>query len=148
MDMLKIPPKPRQKKRKQLEPLVRPVTITKKGKVWGQPRKKVDPVQVYKLAQTMLPVKTIADILNVSKNTIEENYGDILREGRANQKLSLVREMFKKAIEGKDTKMMIWLSKQHLGYKDVVKTESDTIPISFQINPLPFTLDAKPESQE
>lgn len=88
----------------------------KRGK--GQPAIVINEVQLYKLAQTMLPTISIANILECSTKTIEDNYSLVLQRGRDDRRRSLSEAMWHKALEEKNVTMQIWLSKQHLGYKE------------------------------
>lgn len=103
----------------------------------GRPKKDIDEKILYKLAQTLLPVEIIADILGCSRETIYSRFPDILRTGRAERKSSLVQAMWAKALYEKDTKMMIWLSKQHLSYKEPRDEENSGPPITVTVNPFP-----------
>jgi len=69
----------------------------------------------------MLSQDTIAEILGCSRDLLQtDRYNGLFKEGRARRKLSLVEAMWHKALVERDTKMQIWLSKQHLGYKDTM----------------------------
>lgn len=85
----------------------------------ARPRKEIDREEVQKLAAINCTVDEIADFFNVSKRTIQRRFGTILKKGRSQGKISLKRLMYTKAKEGNVT-MMIWLSKQMLGYADKV----------------------------
>lgn len=103
----------------------------------GKPRKELDENMVYKLAQTMLSQKSIAIILDCSEDLIQNRYNGALQRGRENRKQSLVEAMWQKALDEKDTKMMIWLSKQHLGYRDVMPDEATQISFTVQVTEVP-----------
>lgn len=109
----------------------------KKMGLAGRPILDIDEEALYKLAQTLLPVDSIATIMNCSKDLIETRYAGVLQRGRENRKHSLSEAMWSKALYEKDTKMMIWLSKQHLGYKDVIVEESTQIVFNIQTNEVP-----------
>lgn len=81
-------------------------------------RKDIDVVLLEKLASTMLSTESIANILEVSSQTLERNYEPLLHKARDNRRRSLVEKMWSKALDGGDTTMLIWLSKQHLGYRE------------------------------
>jgi hypothetical protein len=85
---------------------------------------------VFKLSQSMLTVESMAVICGCSKDHLYNRYGDIIRRGREGRKQRLVETMWEKALVEKDTKMMIWLSKQHLGYKE---NFNDQQRVSFNI---------------
>jgi hypothetical protein len=91
----------------------------------GRPLKELNEEQVYKLAQTLLPIETIASILGTSVDTLDRRFSGVLQAGRSNRKETLSQVMWHKALVEKSEKMMIWLSKQHLGYKD---TQPEEVP--------------------
>lgn len=103
----------------------------------GRPKADLNPEMIYKLAQSLLPVETIASILGVSRETLYARYSDSLHKGRDNRKYSLVQAMWHKALEDKDTKMQIWLSKQHLGYKDSLPEEATQVVFNVYTNEVP-----------
>lgn len=72
--------------------------------------------------------KEIAYELGVSEGALSRNKisRDLLARGRQQLKSGLKRCMFRKAYNG-DTKMMIWLSQQHLGYSRQSKVEQTNI---------------------
>lgn len=109
----------------------------KSKKASGPLAMKLDEELLYKLSQTMLPVKSIAIILGCHVDTLYTRFAEILQAGRENRKASLSEAMWHKALVEKDTKMQIWLSKQHLGYKET--QPEDQVPIQFnvQINEIP-----------
>lgn len=103
----------------------------------GRPLKDIDPKIVYELARTMLPVTSIAIILGCSVDTLDARFSGLLQEGRENRRKSLVEAMWHKAIVEKDTKMQIWLSKQHLGYKDTQPEEATQVHFNVYTNEVP-----------
>ena len=100
-------------------------------------RKEIDTDKLYILAQTLLPVETIASVLMCSPDLIYDHYSDILQSGRHNRKTSLSQAMWHAALVDKDTKMMIWLSKQHLGYKDTMPEQASQVIFNVKINEIP-----------
>lgn len=84
----------------------------------GKKRKQIDQKLLFKLAQTMLSQQSIGLILDCTPKHLQERYQHIIDKGREIRRHSLVEAMWEKALVEKDTKMMIWLSKQHLGYKE------------------------------
>lgn len=110
------------------------VVVKNKG---GAPKKELDSEMIYKLAQTLLPVESIATILGCHRDTLYARFSDVLQKGRENRKHSLVQAMWYKALEDKDTKMQIWLSKQHLGYKETQPEEATHVTFNVLINEVP-----------
>lgn len=97
----------------------------------------LDPDVIYSLAETMLPIESIAILLKCGKETLYEHFGDVLQRAREGRKRSLSMAMWEKALIEKDTKMQIWLSKQHLGYKDVMPEEATQISFNVYTNEVP-----------
>ena len=83
----------------------------------GRPKKNIDPKVVVSLAKVGCTMEEIGLVVGCSVNTLERNFGDIIKEGKANLKHSLRRQQVKRANAGSDT-MLIWLGKQLLGQKD------------------------------
>jgi hypothetical protein len=104
----------------------------------GRPPKEIDVDQVFKLAQTMLPIESVAMLVGCSKDTLYERFPDVLQKAREGRRQSLCMVMWEKALIEKDTKMMIWLSKQHLGYKDAQPEEASLVIFNVQINEVPI----------
>ena len=53
----------------------------------------------------------------ISWNTLDRNYGDVIKKGRDEMKASLRRSQFRLALEGNPA-MNIWLGKQLLGQRE------------------------------
>ncbi len=60
----------------------------------GRPKLELNEEQVYKLASLNVSVKDIADVLGCSKRALENNYLDVINEGRANLKTSILRKQY------------------------------------------------------
>ena len=104
-----------------------------------KPLEDIDAEVVERLASIHCTVPEIASVVGCSKKTIERFFMSEVRHGRQHGKMSLKRTMFKIALGG-DTKMLIWLSKQHLGMKDNrhVADEQKQIPVHVTVNELPI----------
>lgn len=109
----------------------------KKKNKGGQPKKEIDEDEVFRLAQTMLPVESIAQYLGCCRDTLYARFSDTLQKAREGRKQSLSMVMWEKALIEKDTKMMIWLSKQHLGYKDSQPEEATQVHFNVYMNEVP-----------
>lgn len=105
----------------------------------GRPRTDIDLKLLEKLGASMLPIESIAVILDCSKATLYANkqYSDVLRKSIEGRKKSLLTAMWEKALVEKDTKMMIWLSKQHLGYRDVAPINATQINFNVYCKEVP-----------
>jgi len=111
------------------------VTIEHRGR--GQPRFEINEELLFKLAESMLPVESIAKIIGCHPDTIYANFSEVLQKAREGRKKLLSMAMWEKALIEKDTKMMIWLSKQHLGYKDVVPESAQQITFNVVCKEIP-----------
>ena len=96
----------------------------------GRPLLKIDPQQVFRLAHIHCTIKEIASVLDCSIDTIQERFSDVLHKGWDDGQMSMKRKMHEIAMAG-DTKMLIWLSKQRLGYKDT--QPEDATQINFNV---------------
>ena len=90
----------------------------------GRPRKDLDESLLIKLGSACLTDQSIATILDCSVEHLRHRYLPILQQAREGKKRRLVEAMWSKALEEKDCKMQIWLSKQHLGYKENATVEA------------------------
>lgn len=86
----------------------------------ARPKLNIDAEQVKALAGINCTVEEIASVMKCSKDTLERRYAACIKEGRDHGKMSLRRAMWGKVKEG-NVVMMIWLSKQLLGYTDKVE---------------------------
>lgn len=107
----------------------------------ARPKKVIDPKQVESLAGINCTVDEIAAVIGCDKRTLERRFAANIKRGREHGRSSLRRMMYEKAKEGNVT-MMIWLSKQLLGYTDKVEqknehTGSDGSPIQSAVVILP-----------
>jgi hypothetical protein len=97
----------------------------------------IDVKLLAKLAESMLPVESIGIILGCNKEVLYKRYGDVLQKAREGRKKALCIVMWEKALIDKDTKMMIWLSKQHLGYKDTQPEQASEVNFNIHCHEIP-----------
>lgn len=83
----------------------------------ARPRKNIDPDQVRRLAMINCTNAEIASVVGCSTDTIERRFAAVIKEGREQGRSSLKRMMWEAAQKG-NISMMIFLSKQMLGYSD------------------------------
>lgn len=114
-----------------------PETKCDQERVKGRPPIKIDADMVLKLAETMLPVESIAAVLGCSKDTLYSRFPDVLQKAREGRKQSLSMAMWEKALINKDTTMLIWLSKQHLGYKEKAPEAASQINFNVYCKEIP-----------
>ena len=86
----------------------------------ARPQKKIDEEQVRKLAAINCSLEEIGSIVGCSVDTLGRRFAEVIKEGRNHGRTSLKRKMYETAMGGNIT-MMIWLSKQMLGYTDKVE---------------------------
>ena len=99
----------------------------------GRPRKPVDKDLIYKLASIHCSNPEISSIVGISVDTLQRKYSDIIQSGKDSGKQKLRRRMWQSALAGNVT-MMIWLSKNILGY-------TDSVLVSEEKKPLPWSDD-------
>jgi hypothetical protein len=92
-----------------------------------RPEAKIDLVELEKLCGMQCTDEEIAAFFGVSTRTIErrrqvQKFRDIMDQGRAKGRVSVRRHLFRLAAAG-NVAAAIFLSKNVLGYKDVVNTE-------------------------
>lgn len=74
--------------------------------------------EVRKLAQLGITDDELESVLQVSESAIKKHFREELTDGRNNMRAALRRAQFEKAIQEKDTKMLIWLGKMYLGQRE------------------------------
>lgn len=111
--------------------------VKKQSKPRGNPKLILDADKIELMAASFLPVESIAKIIGCNPDTLYVNYSENLQRGRENRKYGLACAMWHKALEEKDTKMMIWLSKQHLGYRDQLPEEAQKMNFNVYVNEVP-----------
>lgn len=100
----------------------------------ARPRKKIDPEQVRKLAMINCSYAEIAAVVGCNESTLTRRFAQSIKEGREQGKSSLKRMMWEACQKG-NTTMMIWLSKQMLGYTDKVEeTVKSEEKITYKVN--------------
>lgn len=116
-----------------------PVVKKKKGGVMpgsGRPLKEINEDQVYRLALIHCTIPEIASTLDCGISTIKDRFSAVLQRGHEEGQMSLKRKMHEVAMAG-DTKMLIWLSKQRLGYKDVQPEEATQVHFNVNVVEIP-----------
>jgi hypothetical protein len=93
----------------------------------ARPEAKIDPVELEKLCNMQCTDEEIAAFFGVNKRTIERRrkvtkFREIMDRAKAKGRISVRRHLFRQAA-GNNVAAAIFLSKNLLGYKDVVNTE-------------------------
>lgn len=92
----------------------------------GRPKIDIDLELVYALAKIHCSVSEIANILGVSKDTVNRRCGDIMERAKDEGRMSLRRAQFHKAINEGNVVMQIFLGKNWLGQSDNPVSSSST----------------------
>lgn len=98
----------------------------------ARPLKPVDENLLRKLAAIHCNQDEMASVLGVSVDTLHRRFADQIKEARDEGKMSLRRKMWEMALNGNVT-LLVWLSKNELGYTDKVEQKQD---IKAEIRPL------------
>ncbi len=83
----------------------------------ARPLKQIDENQVKQLAAINCSYAEMAAVLDCNESTLTRRFAQAIQKGREHGRMSLKRKMFETAMGGNVT-MMIWLSKQMLGYRE------------------------------
>jgi hypothetical protein len=93
----------------------------------GRPLADIDEEQVRELASMNCSIVEIAAVVRCDRATIHRRFAIAIEEGRQSGKSSLKRKMWEVAMNGSSS-MLIWLSRNMLGYTDTSPNEvSDKI---------------------
>jgi|TARA_R110001592_G_scaffold328245_1_gene609703 hypothetical protein len=90
---------------------------TVQGRVVGRDKVVIPEEEFYKLACLHTTWKDLSDFFGVPVGTLRDNFADLYIKGTQTTKQKLRQKMFETAMNG-DRVMMIWLSKNWLGYSD------------------------------
>lgn len=90
----------------------------------ARPKLEIDPNLVEELAGINCTVQEISAVIGCDKRTLERRFAAEIEKGRERGKSSLKRKMWETA-QGGNVVMMIWLSKQMLGYTEKVVNVQD-----------------------
>ena len=83
----------------------------------ARPKKDIDENQVRDLASINCSYEEMALIVGCDEKTLSNRFSQVIKEGRANLKMSLKRMQYELAKKGNAT-MLIWLGKIILGQRD------------------------------
>ncbi len=120
---------------------IKPTTVEVPAVIYGftgRPKVQITAQQVYDLAKIHCTADEISACLNCHTSVIYDSFSESLRKGHQDGQQSLKRKMHEKAFAGNgDTTMLIWLSKQRLGYKERQPEEATQINFNVFINEVP-----------
>ena len=102
----------------------------------GRPQKPITPEMIIELGRIHCTVPECSAVLGISQELLEKNFIHYLHKGWEEGQKSLKRKMHEKAMQG-DTTMLIWLSKQRLGYKERQAEDAQQTTINVHINEIP-----------
>lgn len=91
----------------------------------GRPKKEISEEQVKTLAGINCSYAEMAAVLDCDPKTLTNRFSQAIQNGRGHGRMSLKRKMWETAMGGNVT-MMIWLSKQMLGYTDKVEQKHES----------------------
>ncbi len=102
----------------------------------GRPKKMLDEARLMEMAAEDCTVAEIAAEMDCHIDTIYARYSDALKKGRDKGNCSLKRKLFELAMSG-NVPLLIWLSKQRLGYRDRQPDEAQQTTINVYTNEVP-----------
>ncbi len=92
----------------------------------GRPRKELSEQVIVKMAAAGCTMIDIAECCECSVDTLENNYMEVIKIGRAQCRFSLRKSQIDLALSGNAT-MLIWLGKIMLGQREIQPEEFDQI---------------------
>lgn len=103
-----------------------------------------EPPSVPALDQTVLEdmgaedctLQEVAAVMGTSPQLVQSLYGHVVQRGRDRGNAALRRKMFEKAMGG-DVRLLEWLSKNRLGYRDKFPEEDPNVVFNIKINEVP-----------
>ena len=96
----------------------------------------IDETLVYELAKIHCTMGEIAAVVGCSVDTLERRYAETIKKGDEEGKMSLKRKMHQMALNG-NTVMLVWLSKQRLGYRDKQPDEATSVQFNIVTKEVP-----------
>lgn len=100
----------------------RPCGHSTKSRRVGRPRLELDEDQILKLAQCGMTDEEMCNLLEISKDTLQ-NFRPIIKEGRSTLSKSIKRTQLEVALKERDRTMLIWVGKQYAKQSDKQKVD-------------------------
>ena len=110
-------------------------TKAEKRQSVGRPKKNIDLDILGNLASIGCTQEEIGGVMGISARTLQRNYAEIIEVNKNKGKASLRKKMWENAIRKGNPNMQIFLSKNVLGMKDRVETQTT-------VEPLPLIVEA------
>ena len=109
-------------------------TKAKKKQALGRPKKELDKDIIANLSKIGCTQEEIGSVVGISARTLQRRYAEIIEVNKNIGKSSLRKKMWQTALRG-NPNMQIFLSKNVLGMKDRVETQTT-------VEPLPLIIEA------
>ena len=110
-------------------------TKAEKKQTVGRPKKDIDLDILGNLASIGCTQEEIGGVMGISARSLQRNYAEIIEVNKNKGKASLRKKMWENAIRKGNPNMQIFLSKNVLGMKDRVETQTT-------VEPLPLIIEA------
>ena len=118
-------------KRKTADPKSNQVVIIEQNAL-----QRLDESMLEEMGAEDCTLQEVAAVMGTSVEVIENLYGDVVLRGRNRGNAALRKRMFEKAIGG-DVRLLEWLSKNRLGYRDKFPEEDPNVVFKININEVP-----------
>nr|BAR20322.1 putative DNA binding protein [uncultured Mediterranean phage uvMED] len=109
-------------------------TKAEKKQALGRPKKELDKDIIANLSKIGCTQEEIGSVVGISARTLQRRYAEIIEVNKNIGKSSLRKKMWQTALRG-NPNMQIFLSKNVLGMKDRVETQTT-------VEPLPLIIEA------
>ena len=110
-------------------------TKAEKKQALGRPKKELDKDIIANLSKIGCTQEEIGSVVGISARTLQRRYAEIIEVNKNKGKASLRKKMWENAIKRGNPNMQIFLSKNVLGMKDRVETQTT-------VEPLPLIIEA------
>lgn len=100
----------------------------KKKRSVGRPKLNLDPEQVRSLSAIQCTMIEMSHVLKCSVDHLEQNFSDIIKEGRTQGVMSVKRKQYELAMQG-DKTMLVWFGKNYCGQSDRQEIRSENLHV-------------------
>ncbi len=98
------------------------------GKKGGRPKVQINEQALFELAKIQCTIPEMASVLGCAESVLRARFSAVIQKGKLEGHSSLRRMMYL-AAKGGNTGMMVWLSKNLLGYTDKQDMTSGGLPL-------------------